>query len=723
MKFKLHSQFKPTGDQPDAIKKLVAGYDKYSQQTLLGVTGSGKTFTMANVIEKLQKPTLVLAPNKTLAAQLYSEFKMFFPENKVCYFISYYDYYQPESYLPATDVYIEKDTSVNEKIEQLRLEAAMALIEREDVIVVASVSCIYGFGSPENFKSRTFKITKGQTLDRDDFIRELILLHYERNDMEISAGKFQVRGEVINLVSGDGRFHIRIEFHFDEVKKIEFSTRDMSRVATGTPQETDEIFIFPANPFIFMEDQNKAAIVSIRKELEEELKKIEDPLVSHRLKQRVNYDLEMIKELGFCNGIENYSRHFDGRNVGEPPYTLLDYFRFDPQQTSSTLVGGESVVTPPAPLVRGEQNPPRAAGKAFGDARPASPKGEDQLNPPNPPLGKGGDRKRDFLFIIDESHIALPQVHGMYGGDYSRKKNLIDYGFRLPSAFDNRPLKFEEFEKYLDHVIYTSATPGDYEFASSGQIAEQIVRPTGVIDPEVFVRPTEGQIDDLLSEVKKSIKAKNRILITTLTKRMSEDLTDYLLQKDIKAKYLHSEIDTMKRTEIIRDLRLGKFDVLVGINLLREGLDIPEVGLVAIMDADKEGFLRNERSLIQTIGRAARNVDAKVILYADRETRSIKQAIQETERRRSIQKEYNKKHNITPQSIKKDIQKKLVRETEETKEDKTFGKKIKGVGDVKKLIINVEAQMRQAAEELDFEKAIELRDKIKEIKSDWGMAE
>ncbi|MFH1187960.1 MAG: excinuclease ABC subunit UvrB [bacterium] len=706
MKFKLHSQFKPTGDQPQAIKKLVEGYNKYPQQTLLGVTGSGKTFTMANVIEKLQKPTLVLAPNKTLAGQLYNEFKMFFPENKVCYFISYYDYYQPESYLPQIDTYIEKDTSINEKIEQLRLEAAMALIEREDVIVVASVSCIYGFGSPENFKSRTFKITKGERLDRDDLVRELILLHYERNDMEISAGKFQVRGEVINLVSGDGRFYIRAEFNFDEVKKIKFFRRDaLQCVSTNKPQETDEIFIFPANPFIFMEDQNKAAIVSIRKELEEELKKIKDPLISHRLKQRVNYDLEMIKELGFCNGIENYSRHFDGRNAGEPPYSLLDYFRFDPKN-------------PPSASWR----TPLRKGGILKSPQPPFAKGGNIENPPNPPLRKGGNMKRDFLFIIDESHIALPQVHGMYGGDYSRKKNLIDYGFRLPSAFDNRPLKFEEFEKYLDHVIYTSATPGDYEFASSGQIAEQIVRPTGVIDPEVFVRPTQGQIDDLMKEIEKSIKLKNRVLITTLTKRMSEDLTDYLLQKNIKAKYLHSEIDTMKRTEIIRDLRLGKFDVLVGINLLREGLDIPEVGLVAIMDADKEGFLRNEKSLIQTIGRAARNVDAKVILYADKETGSIKQAIAETDRRREIQKEYNRKHNITPQSIKKDIQKELIRETEEAKEDKTFGKKIKGAGDVKKLIINFEAQMRQAAEELDFEKAIELREKVREIKGDWGLS-
>jgi excinuclease ABC subunit B len=670
MKFKLHSQFKPTGDQPQAIKKLVEGYSKHPQQTLLGVTGSGKTFTMANVIAKLQKPTLVLAPNKTLAAQLYNEFKMFFPENKVCYFISYYDYYQPESYLPQIDTYIEKDTSVNEKIEQLRLEAATALIEREDVVVVASVSCIYGFGSPENFKSRTFKIEKNQKLDRDELIKELILLHYERNDMEVSAGKFQVRGQIINLASGDGKFHIRAEFDADKVEKIEFSCRDaLQCVPTNKLQETDSIFIFPANPFVFMEAQNKTATASIQKELAEELKKIKDPLISHRLKQRVNYDLEMIKELGFCNGIENYSRHFDGRKPGEAPYALLDYFRFDPKT-------------------------------------------------PQPP---GANMKRDFLFIIDESHIALPQVHGMYGGDHTRKKNLIDYGFRLPSAFDNRPLKFGEFEKYLDHVIYTSATPGDYELQSSGQIAEQIVRPTGVVDPEVSVRPSDGQIDDLLQEIKNNIKKENRTLITTLTKRMSEDLTDYLLQKNIKAKYLHSEIDTMKRTEIIRDLRLGKFDVLVGINLLREGLDIPEVGLVAIMDADKEGFLRNERSLIQTIGRAARNVDAKVILYADKETGSIKQAIQETDRRRKIQKEYNKKHNITPQSIKKEIQKKLIRETEGAKDDKISRKKIKGVRDVKKLIINFEAQMKQSAEELDFEKAIELREKIKEIKNNWGM--
>jgi excinuclease ABC subunit B len=687
MKFKLHSKFKPTGDQPKAIKQLVDGYNKYPHQTLLGVTGSGKTFTIANVIAKLQKPTLVLAHNKTLAAQLYSEFKMFFPQNKVCYFISYYDYYQPESYLPQTDTYIEKDTNVNEKIEQLRLEATTALMERQDVIVVASVSCIYGLGSPEAFSNRALKISTGQQIAREGLIRELISLQYERNDLELTPGKFQAKGEIINLMTGDGKYYYRIEFNGDEIEKISVEI-GLKPVFTNKFKPTNEIFIFPATPFIFTEDQSAKAIKSIKQELQQQLKQIDNPLVSHRLKQRTNYDLEMIKELGYCNGIENYSRHFDGRQPGEPPYTLLDYFKFDPRRQP-----------PPTPPLKGGERPTSSVSPLIG--------------------GVGG--VRDFLFIIDESHVALPQVHGMYKGDYSRKKNLVDYGFRLPSAFDNRPLKFNEFEKYLNHVIYTSATPANYELKKSGQVVEQIVRPTGVVDPKIFIKPIEGQIDDLLQEIKNTTKQNNRILITTLTKRMAEDLTDYLLQNNIKAKYLHSEIDTLKRTEIIRELRLGKFDVLVGINLLREGLDIPEVGLVAIMDADKEGFLRNERSLIQTIGRAARNIDSKVILYAANKTGSIKRAIKETNRRRQIQIAYNKKHGITPQSIKRDIEKKLVRETVETPNFTSLTKKIKGVGDVKKLIINMEAQMKQAAEELNFETAIELRDKIKGIKGDWGL--
>jgi len=660
MKFKLHSKYKPTGDQPNAIKQLVAGYNKHPQQTLLGVTGSGKTFTMANVIEKLQKPTLVLAHNKTLAAQLYNEFRMFFPENKVCYYISYYDYYQPESYLPITDTYIEKDTSINEKIEQLRLEAVTSLMERSDVIVIASVSCIYGSGAPESFSNRVIKMETGQKKSREEFISELISLHYERNDTEINAGKFQVRGDVINFITGDGRDYYRIEFDDDNISKMGISDAQDHNYRF---QPITEFFIFPANPFVFTEDQAQKAIKTIGHELTEQLKMIENPLVSHRLKQRVNYDIEMIKELGYCNGIENYSRHFDGRKAGDKPYTLLDYFKYDPTKDN---------------------------------------------------------KERDFLFIIDESHVSLPQVRGMYLGDYSRKKNLIEYGFRLPSAYDNRPLKFPEFEKYLEHIIYTTATPSEYELEHSGQIAEQIVRPTGIVDPEIIIRPQVGQMDDLLKEIKNSVQNNNRVLITTLTKRMSEDLTDYLLQNKVKAKYLHSEIKTLERTEIIRDLRLGEFDVLVGINLLREGLDIPEIGLVAILDADKEGFLRNERSLIQTIGRAARNVDSKVILYAEKKTKSIKAAIKETDRRRKIQLEYNKKHNITPQTIKRDIEKKLVRETKEAT-DIVSKEKIQGLKDIKKLLIDMDAQMKRAAEELDFEKAIELREKVKEIKGDWGL--
>jgi excinuclease ABC subunit B len=660
-KFKLHSPFKPTGDQPMAIQKLVEGYSKYNQQTLLGVTGSGKTFTMAGVIEKLQKPTLVLAHNKTLAAQLYNEFKLFFPENKVCYFISYYDYYQPESYLPISDTYIEKDSSVNEKIEQMRLETASALIEREDVIVVSSVSCIYGFGSPENFNEQTFRLTVGQKIEREDFMQTLITLHYERNDLEIGAGQFQVRGEMINFISGDGRTRYRVEFGGERIEKISMAEASDFKNKFVL---VEDLFIFPANPFVFNQEQSQKAMKSIEAELEETLKKISDPIVSHRLKQRTNYDLEMIKELGFCNGIENYSRHFDGRNPGEKAYTLLDYFKYNPTKNN---------------------------------------------------------KERDFLFFIDESHVALPQVHGMYGGDFSRKKNLVDYGFRLPSAFDNRPLKFEEFEKYLEHTIYVSATPGDYELENSKQIAEQIIRPTGVVDPMVEIRPITGQIEDLLKEIEKTIQKGNRILITTLTKRMAEDLTDYLLQQTIKAKYLHSEIKTIERTEIIRDLRLGEFDVLVGINLLREGLDLPEVGFVAIMDADKEGFLRNEKSLIQTIGRAARNVDSHVVLYADIETGSIKRAIKETDRRRNIQLAYNEKHNIIPQNIKREIENKMVRATEELAEGEKRYQKVKGVKDIKMIIIELETQMRISAEEMDFEKAIELREELKKLRGEWGL--
>lgn len=661
MKFQVCSQFEPAGDQPQAIKKLVAGYAKHSQQTLLGVTGSGKTFTLAKVIEKVQKPTLVLAHNKTLAAQLYNEFKMFFPNNKVCYFISYYDYYQPESYLPISDTYIEKDTSINEKIEQLRLETAGALMSRSDVIVVASISCIYGFGSPKSFLQQAINIKLNEKLTREELLKKLVSLLFVRDDLALTPGKFQARGNLVNLISGDGKWYYRLEFDEEKLVKIGISeTKDFDYQF----KTIDQVFIFPAKPFVFNEEQSAKAIESIKQELAVELAKIKDPLIAHRLKQRTNYDLEMIKELGFCNGIENYSRHFDNRLPGVKAYTLLDYFKFDPSNKN---------------------------------------------------------KPRDFLFVIDESHVSLPQAGGMYFGDYTRKKNLVDYGFRLPSAFDNRPLKFAEFEEYLEHAIYVSATPADYELQHSGQVVEQIVRPTGIVDPEIFVRPITGQMADLSQEINQTIKQNYRVLITTLTKRMAEDLTDYLLQHSYQARYLHSEIDALERTDILRDLRLGKFDILVGINLLREGLDLPEVGLVAILDADKEGFLRNTRSLIQTIGRAARNIDSKVILYADQMTKSIKQAIKETDRRRKIQQAYNKKHHITPQSIKKEISAKLNLALETAEGEGIIKKKIKGVGDVKKLIIDLESQMSRAAEELDFEQAIKLRDQIKNLKGDWGL--
>jgi excinuclease ABC subunit B len=640
MKFKLKSKFKPTGDQPKAIKQLVDGYFKFPQQTLLGVTGSGKTFTMANLIQSVQKPTLVLAHNKTLAGQLYEEFKEFFPDNKVCYFISYYDYYQPESYVPATDTYIEKDVKINEKIEEYRLEAASSVVSREDVIVVASVSCIYGLGDPKEYSKGIFAIKVGEEIGRENLIKRLVHIQFERNDTDLRSGRFRVRGNTLDLVQGYGRYIYRINFSGDKIEGIKV----IEPVNLKVLEEIKKLDIYPASPFMTTPVTIDRALRSIEVELKEVLPTL-PALEAHRLEKRTRYDMEMIRELGYCKGIENYSRHFDGRAVGEPPKTLLDFF------------------------------------------------------------------PEDFLIIIDESHQTLPQLHGMYAGDRTRKKNLIDNGFRLPSAYDNRPLRFDEFEKYMKHVVYTSATPGDYEIKNSGQVVEQIIRPTGLVDPEIFVRKSEGQLDDLINEITRTKEMGNRTLVTTLTKKMAEDLTEYLLKRDILVTYLHSEVDTLERTEIIADLRRGKYDVLVGINLLREGLDIPEVGLVAILDADKESFLRDARSLIQTIGRASRNVNSKVLMYADIMTGSMKEAIDETNRRRKIQIEYNKKHNITPASIIK-----AVKEKPATLKKEIEKFDLKKVSSFEDLIVELETQMQIAAENLDFEKAIEIRDEIRKLK-------
>ncbi|MAF13426.1 MAG: excinuclease ABC subunit B [Parcubacteria group bacterium] len=641
-KFQLNKANPPRGDQPKAIRQLVSGYNKNSNQTLLGVTGSGKTYTIANVIDKIQKPTLVLSHNKTLAAQLYQEFQTFFPDNKVNYFISYYDYYQPESYLPASDTYIEKDADINEKIEQLRLEAATSLLSQDDVIIVSSISCIYGFGQPQDFENESFYLKKGQKIDRQELLSRLISIQYERNDMEVKPGLFRAKGDTIDLFPGyASNYLIRINLLGDKVDKL-------TKIQAMTKQKLEDlkdVWIYPARPFVVPSERIPKALSSIRKELKQRLPKL-DTVESHRLKQRTNYDLEMIEQLGYCKGIENYSRHFDNRQPGEPPYTLLDFFNY-----------------------------------RF---------------------------KKDWLFVIDESHQSVPQVHGMYNGDRARKENLVDYGFRLPSALDNRPLKFKEFEKYLHHVIYTSATPGDYEIENSKKIVEQVVRPTGLIDPPITIKPVDGQINDVMTEIKKVIRKGHRTLVTTLTKRMAEDLSYHLIDNDIKAVYMHSDIGSMERIKIIRDFRVGKYDVLVGINLLREGLDIPEVALVAILDADKEGFLRNTRSLIQTSGRAARNVHSRVIMYADRQTGSIRDAINETNRRRKVQADYNKKHGITPKSIVK-----AIAEEEVVIEPGEKGKEL----ELDKVILDLEGRMRVAAEELDFEKAIDLRDKIDSLKN------
>lgn len=638
-KFKLVSTYKPRGSQPQAIKELIKGLkDGNNFQTLLGVTGSGKTFTMANVIASVNKPTLILAPNKTLAAQLYNEFKEFFPENRVEYFVSYYDYYQPESYIPSKDQYIEKDSSINQRIEMMRLGATASLSSRNDVIIVASVSCIYGLGNPDNFENLGFEIKRNDKIKRNDFLLRLVNILFERNDMELMPGRFRVKGDTIDLIPGYQNNIIRFEMFGDTVEKISEIDKNTGKIL----QDLDYFFVYPARHFVIEQEKIDLVLKNIKQELETVLPKME-LLEAHRLKQRTNHDIEMIKETGTCKGIENYSAHFDFRKKGEKPYTLMDYF------------------------------------------------------------GK------NFLIIIDESHQSIPQLHGMYKGDRARKKSLIDYGFRLPSAFDNRPLMFDESEKYLKNnsTVFVSATPSDYELTNSSSVVEQIIRPTGLIDPEVTVRPIKGQMQDLLKEIKKTIESGNRVLVTTLTKKLAEELADFLSEKGIKTRYLHSEIKTLERTEIIRELRLGTFDVLVGINLLREGLDIPEVGFIGILDADKEGFLRNKRSLIQIIGRAARNINAYVVLYADIMTDSIKGALRETNRRREIQLEYNKSHKITPKQIIKPIKEQIV----QVRDIKHIPK-----SQIPNLLIELEAEMRNAAETLDFELAIQLREKMNNLK-------
>ena len=658
--FELHSEYKPTGDQPQAIEKLVKGFKEGNQfETLLGVTGSGKTFTMANVIQALNKPTLILAHNKTLAAQLYGEFKEFFPENAVEYFVSYYDYYQPEAYVPSSDTYIAKDSAINDEIDKLRLSATAAMSERKDVIIISSVSCIYGLGSPQEFQDMMISLRPGMTKDRDEVIRELIDIQYTRNEMDFHRSTFRVRGDTLEIFPANSSdTAVRVEFFGDEIDRI--SEID---VLTGEIKcQLAHIGIFPASHYVVPAEQIQKAAIAIEEELKERVDyfKSEDKLLeAQRISERTNFDIEMMKETGFCSGIENYSRHLSGLEPGQPPYTLLDY---------------------------------------FGD---------------------------DFLLIIDESHKTVPQVGAMYAGDQNRKQTLVDYGFRLPSAKDNRPLSFEEFENKLDQGLFVSATPGDYEYDHELLRAEQIIRPTGLLDPKVEVRPVEGQIDDLISEVNKETSRKNKVLITTLTKRMAEDLTQYMKDVGIRVRYLHSDIDTLERAEIIRDMRLDVFDVLVGINLLREGLDIPEITLVAILDADKEGFLRSETSLIQTIGRAARNSEGHVIMYADVMTDSMRNAIEETNRRRELQEAYNKEHGITPTTIKKAVRdliavSKAVAETEVKlkKDPESMSKK-----ELKNLISQLEKQMRQAAADLNFEQAAELRDKMIELKKNLADAE
>ncbi len=636
MEFKLKSKFKPAGGQPAAIDKLYSGYEKYPMQTLLGITGSGKTFVIANLIEKTKKPTLIIAHNKTLAAQLYSELCEFFPENKVEYFISYYDYYQPESYMPTTDTYIEKEAQVNKQIEKMRMKAVTSLLSRNDVIVVASVSCIYGAGNPNDFKELSFVIEKNREYKRKEIISKLVSMQYERTKGAIEEGKFRVIGESVEVFPPYSEHIVRIEFFGDDADKI-FAVEPLKNERV---EEIDKITIFPAKQFVSTVEKTKKAAEQIKEELFERVKELGE-LEGERLKRRISYDLEMINEVGYCNGIENYSRYFDGRAKGQPPNTLLNYF-------------------------------------------------------PN-----------DFMIIIDESHQTIPQIRAMYEGDRSRKKNLIDYGFRLLSAYDNRPLKFDEFKKYMKKTVFVSATPAEYEIENSGQIIELIIRPTGLLDPIVEVKKSEGQVFDLICEIKKTVEKNERILVTTLTKKMAEDLTEFLSAEGIKVRYMHSEIESLDRIEIIRGLRAGEFDVLVGINLLREGLDLPEVSLIGILDGDKEGFLRDERSLIQTIGRAARNSNGRVIIYADKITDSIRKAVEKTKIRRNAQIEFNMKNGIVPKTIVKSIAPKL----KEVTDIKYMGK-----NDLNKKIIQMEAEMKKAAEELDFEKAIQLRDAVEKIK-------
>ncbi|GGA67311.1 excinuclease ABC subunit UvrB [Ornithinibacillus halotolerans] len=656
-KFELVSSYTPQGDQPKAIEELVnkilAGQ---KHQTLLGATGTGKTFTVSNVVKEINRPTLVIAHNKTLAGQLYSEFKEFFPNNAVEYFVSYYDYYQPEAYVPSTDTFIEKDASINDEIDKLRHSATSALFERNDVLIVASVSCIYGLGNPEEYRAQVLSLRMGMEKDRDQLLRDLVEIQYARNDIDFQRGTFRVRGDSVEIIPASKEEHcIRVEFFGDEIDRI----REVDALTGEIVGDREHVAIFPASHFVTRDEKMKLAIANIETELEvrlEELRSQNKLLEAQRLEQRTNYDLEMMREMGFCSGIENYSRHLTLREAGATPYTLLDYF------------------------------------------------------------------PDDFLIVVDESHVTLPQIRGMYNGDQARKQVLVDHGFRLPSALDNRPLKFEEFEKRISQIIYVSATPGPYELEHTPVMTEQIIRPTGLLDPVVEVRPIEGQIDDLIAEINKRTDKNERVLITTLTKKMSEDLTDYLKEIGIKVAYLHSEIKTLERIEIIRDLRVGKYDVLVGINLLREGLDIPEVSLVAILDADKEGFLRSERSLIQTMGRAARNANGQVIMYADKITDSMHKAIEETERRREKQIAYNEEHNITPKTIIKKVRD-VIRATVAAEEQEGYKEKSKSIAKLskkerEKVIETMEKEMREAAKALDFERAAELRDVIFELKAE-----
>ncbi len=651
--FELVSEFKPTGDQPQAIEELVEGFKKGNQcETLLGVTGSGKTFTMANVIQQLNKPTLIIAHNKTLAAQLYGEFKEFFPNNAVEYFVSYYDYYQPEAYVPSTDTYIEKDSAINDEIDKLRHSATMALMERKDVIIISSVSCIYGLGDPIDYKNMVVSLRPGMIKDRDEVIRKLIEIQYNRNDMDFKRGTFRVRGDVVEVFpSSYGDTAVRIEFFGDEVDRI----TEIDTLTGEVKNRLEHVAIFPNSHYVIPPEKMEGAIAAIEKELAEQVAyfKSEDKLIeAQRIAERTNFDMEMLRETGICSGIENYSRHMAGLEPGATPHTLMEY---------------------------------------FGD---------------------------DFLIIVDESHITVPQIRGMYAGDQSRKTTLVDYGFRLPSAKDNRPLNFDEFESMIDQIMFVSATPGEYESQHELLRAQQVIRPTGLLDPEVEVRPVAGQIDDLISEINKEVEKKNKILVTTLTKRMAEDLTDYMKEVGIRVKYLHSDIDTLERAEIIRNMRLDQFDVLVGINLLREGLDIPEIALVAILDADKEGFLRSETSLIQTIGRAARNAEGHVIMYADKITDSMRVAIDETNRRRDIQMKYNKEHGITPKTIIKAVRDLISISKEVDKKINDIEKDPESMDskEIRKLIDKLTKKMQKAAADFDFESAIEFRDKIADLR-------